>query len=102
MSHDYDATLGAQDVVDAIAGQVDRIPDEYQGEYRAGMEAAYEDAADIAHQALASEAQLYTERDEARAQLQATRADLARFRTELSDAITSIEKARTLLTEGAL
>ena len=101
MSHDYDATLGAQDVVDVLTAKAEAAG-MWRGDYAAGQQLAYEDAADIAHQALASEAQLYTERDEARAQLQATRADLARFRTELAEAITSIEKARTLLTEGSL
>lgn len=63
--HDYTEILSARDVVDALAAKADEVG-QGMGDYAAGQEIAYEDAADIAHQAIANEDQLVAERDRAR------------------------------------
>jgi hypothetical protein len=62
--HDYTEVLSARDVVDALAAKADEVG-QNMGDYAAGQQIAYEDAADIAHQAIANEDELTEQRDKA-------------------------------------
>lgn len=66
--HDYTEVLSARDVVHALAAKADEVG-QNMGDYAAGQEIAYEDAADIAHQAVANEDELTEQRDKALAEV---------------------------------
>ena len=63
MSHDYTGPLSAEEVVSALSVKADEAGQE-RGDYAAGQQVAYEDAADIAHQAVEGEGELVADRDE--------------------------------------